>query len=180
MSFEEGTLISEMIAFVEKPELRFVSQVERKIKKKKDANREGGRGLISALMAEDGLTNAELAERLDIKPSSVTAMTKALSSKELIETKTDDHDKRSVRIFLTDKGRTHFQNLGKFQEDYMALLLNGMTAEQRDQFLALLKLVNHGPQEAEYLELFKSYEDKVLGIEKIYAEFEKAKKGCNA
>lgn len=93
---------------------------------KNRGNRNGAQGLLVELWNKDGLTNAEIAELLDIKPSSVTAQVKQLEEAEMVIRKQDENDKRVSRIFLTDKGREAQEHVIQcimiFQKQFLAIL----------------------------------------------------------
>jgi DNA-binding MarR family transcriptional regulator len=67
--------------------------------------RAGAQGLLIELWEKDGLTNAEIAELLDIRPSSVTAQVNNLENAGMVKRVVDENDKRVSRIFLTKKGK---------------------------------------------------------------------------
>ena len=63
-------------------------------------------GILRVLAdAPAGLTNAEIAEILDIRPSSVSATLNRLEDGGLIEREPSAHDKRVVIVRLSDRGR---------------------------------------------------------------------------
>lgn len=61
--------------------------------------------LLFILNKEDGLSQKELAEKLKIKPSTLTVMLKRMESGNLIYKKQDDKDQRIFRVFLTENGK---------------------------------------------------------------------------
>lgn len=80
-----------------------MEMMSEKLRNRKGRN--GAQGLLIELWKKDGLTNAEIAEILDIKPSSVTAQVKNLEAEDLVERRQDENDKRISRVFLTEKGK---------------------------------------------------------------------------
>lgn len=64
--------------------------------------------VISILFREDGIRAADLAERLDIRPSSLTEVLKKMEEDDLIIRKRDEHDSRVTRIYATDTARHEF------------------------------------------------------------------------
>lgn len=67
--------------------------------------------LIGDLLDRDGQTIKELAERAFIKPSNFTPLVSSLEQRGLIERRRDEKDKRSFRLFLTEKGRATSQQI---------------------------------------------------------------------
>lgn len=55
--------------------------------------------------ADEGTPATKIAPLLGLEARSLTRMLKSMEEKELIVRKADPHDKRLVRIFLTDKGK---------------------------------------------------------------------------
>ncbi len=68
--------------------------------------RSHGRGRLLSLLSEhDGITSHELAELLDVRPSSLSEMMGKLTEEELIVRTPDENDKRVSHISLSSKGR---------------------------------------------------------------------------
>ena len=70
---------------------------------------QGGRGPMRLLQlftqAPDGLTNAEISQILDIRPSSVSAMISRLEDRGLVQRVPSATDKRTMIIELTEQGQ---------------------------------------------------------------------------
>jgi len=60
---------------------------------------------LSILADNEGASSRELAELLDIRPSSLTEMLTRLESEGLVIRTTDSEDRRVSRVSLTDKGK---------------------------------------------------------------------------
>ncbi len=60
---------------------------------------------LSILADNEGASSRELAELLDIRPSSLTEMLTKMESEGLVTRTADPSDRRVVRVSLTDKGR---------------------------------------------------------------------------
>lgn len=102
-------------------------------------NRKGARGLLVELWKQDGLTNAEIAEQLDIRPSSVTAQVKRLEEAELVERRADENDGRVSRVFLTDKGRAAESEREEAHDEVSESLFGSLSAEEQASLSALMK-----------------------------------------
>jgi len=63
--------------------------------------------ILSRLWEEDGLFQTEITERSLKDKTRVTRLLGSLTKKSFVEKKIDDRDKRSYRIFLTEKGRRY-------------------------------------------------------------------------
>ena len=106
---------------------------------KNRGNRNGAQGLLVELWNEDGLTNAEIAELLDIKPSSVTAQVKQLEEAEMVIRKQDENDKRVNRIFLTEKGREAQETRDTMHNDISETIFGNLTDEEQEQLANLME-----------------------------------------
>ncbi len=61
--------------------------------------------LLGEIASQDGQTIKELAYHLYVKPSNFKPIAQPLEERGLIERRQDENDKRSFRIYLTEKGR---------------------------------------------------------------------------
>jgi DNA-binding MarR family transcriptional regulator len=71
------------------------------------ANEFGGSmatGYVLLNIDKDGTPSTKLAPKMGMEPRSLTRMIKTLEENGLIEKKSDEFDKRLVKIFLTKKG----------------------------------------------------------------------------
>lgn len=65
----------------------------------------GGRRVIEAVLKSDGMRAADLAEKLDIRPASLTDALKRLEETGHIRREQDANDSRVFRVYATDKAR---------------------------------------------------------------------------
>src|SRR5690606_17948275 len=61
--------------------------------------------LLSFLSEEEGLGNADLADRLYVTRPSVSALLERLERGDFIRREIHENDRRSIRIWLTERGR---------------------------------------------------------------------------
>ncbi|MEO7197176.1 MAG: MarR family transcriptional regulator, partial [Solirubrobacterales bacterium] len=86
----------------------------------------------------DGLTHAELAERLRVRPPSVTKMLRTLERDQLIYRLTDPDDARVSRIHLTAEGRRLRPALRRVGREAESEVLGSLSADERTRLRALL------------------------------------------
>lgn len=101
-----------------------------------------GRGqerLLRLLTDHDGISNAEIAEALDIRPSSVSMLVKKLEDSELIERRESDADKRVLLIFLTANGRQFIDTGRELRDDFSEAAFTGLSDQEQEQLTTLLK-----------------------------------------
>ncbi len=108
-------------------------------KLKNRGKRNGAQGLMVELWIQDGLTNSEISEQLDIKPSSVTAQVKNLEEDGYVERRQDENDKRVSRVYLTKKGRLAYEKRIDFRDNIGKEIFDVLTDEEQVQ---LDKLIN--------------------------------------
>lgn len=123
-----------------------------------------GRGpqrLLRLLSRHEGLSNAEIAETLDIRPSSVSANIKQLEQQQLIKRQPSLSDKRVSTVSLTAKGRQMTDELNHVNDQLSERIFANLTAKDRGQLIKLLTKVN---QQA--IELSTSYDVEFADLTK--------------
>ncbi len=107
--------------------------------------RSHGRGRLLSLLSEhDGITSHELAELLDVRPSSLSEMMSKLTEEELIVRTPDENDKRVSHISLNDKGKALLTEIETEREDDANRMTACFNDEELEQFSALCdKLCAH-------------------------------------
>lgn len=73
----------------------------------------GQANLLLLISQNDGASQRELGEQMDIRPSSMTEMLTKLEQNGLIVKKRDDKDQRVMHIHLTEEGKKHLRKLLK-------------------------------------------------------------------
>ncbi|WP_125706342.1 MarR family winged helix-turn-helix transcriptional regulator [Lacticaseibacillus daqingensis] len=111
---------------------------------------EGERGqlrVLRLLATHDKLTNAELVEALDIRPSSVSALVTKLEGAGLISRTPAEDDKRVSLISLTDEGR-QLINDSRTQKDQLSeALFDALDPTEQAQLAGLLRKLTAGLDE---------------------------------
>jgi DNA-binding MarR family transcriptional regulator len=67
---------------------------------------EGQPALLRGLWVQEGLTHAELARILDVRPATVTKMIQRMEKSGFVERRPDATDQRLSRVYLTEAGRS--------------------------------------------------------------------------
>lgn len=102
-------------------------------------NQRGQSRLLHLLAQKDNLTNSEIVEALDIRPSSVSALVSKLEASELIERHESPDDKRVSLISLTDKGRKFIDGSKKFKDELSESMFESLTETEQQQLRSLLE-----------------------------------------
>jgi DNA-binding MarR family transcriptional regulator len=93
---------------------------------------------LRALYAEDGLSASHLAAQVCRHPSSMTALLDRMENRGLLRRQTADDDRRSVRVFLTDRGRAFRPEIEATAGQLDHLLADLITSEQMSVFRHVL------------------------------------------
>ena len=87
--------------------------------------------LLLCLYHEDGVSQGTLAEKLQVKASTITMAIKRLERSGLLHKACDAEDKRVCRIFLTDKGYSVCRELKLVYDHQKALYTENFTIEEK-------------------------------------------------
>jgi MarR family transcriptional regulator for hemolysin len=68
-------------------------------------------GVLIRLERQEGMTQAEMAEALEIQPISLLRLIDRLCNHRLVERRAHESDRRANRLYLTAKGRTTLESL---------------------------------------------------------------------
>ncbi|WP_413663442.1 MarR family winged helix-turn-helix transcriptional regulator [Microbulbifer sp. ZKSA004] len=90
------------------------------------------------LLREEGLKQAELAERLDLAPISLARQLDNLQQEGLVERRPDPEDRRCFRIYLTGQAMPALELLGGVAQQTRSEALAGFSAAEVDQLQSLL------------------------------------------
>jgi DNA-binding MarR family transcriptional regulator len=83
----------------------------------------GRYGVLTTVAAHDGIRPTEIAEALDMVPSSVSRHVAALASEHLVELIGNPHDRRSSLVQVTEAGRETLRRFDETGRDASAAVL---------------------------------------------------------
>jgi DNA-binding MarR family transcriptional regulator len=116
--------------------MRLMRTLKRTHKPDRHESRGAGR-LLRVLASEDGLTSRELAERVEIRPASLTERLNQLEADGIVKRVPDEKDQRKVRIFIQEEGYRvieRFKVLRQMENDRINEVL---TEEEQDVFCSI-------------------------------------------
>lgn len=93
------------------------------------------------LNKQQGMKQAELAERMDVAPISLTRQIDLLQGEGLVERRQDPQDRRCFRVFLTAAAAPVLKTLHALAGETRGQALAGISAEEQHQLLNLLSRV---------------------------------------
>ncbi|MDT2758462.1 MarR family winged helix-turn-helix transcriptional regulator [Enterococcus xiangfangensis] len=127
-------------------QLRFISSASNAFMSKRQ-RLNGQQRVLAILAKEDGLIQSQLAEILDIRPSSLAELMKKMEKSGDVVRRAEKQDKRIKRIFLTDNGKQKAQIFSRTSEDRSESFFAGLTAEEQQTFSDYLQKISAGWQE---------------------------------
>lgn len=82
--------------------------------------------LVMALAREDGQTQTQLAQALEVEQPSIVGLVDALEKKGLVERRAEDPDRRAKRVHLTDAAHDEAVAFLAYAETLRAEILEGV------------------------------------------------------
>ena len=102
--------------------------------------REHGRVRLMNMLKENGeLSQKEIAEKLDIRPQSLSELLVKMESDGFISRMQDKDDKRVIVVTLTEKGEEQLVVLRQANREHAEKLFSPLTDEEKDALIAILK-----------------------------------------
>jgi DNA-binding MarR family transcriptional regulator len=100
------------------------------------------RALRMMTRSEEPLRMTELADRLGIAPRSVTTVVDALEEAGLVRREIDAHNRRAIRLHLTEHGRAVRDDMRDARRRAAEDLFAPLTADDRKALAELLSLID--------------------------------------
>lgn len=94
--------------------------------------------VLSLLRRHEGINQGKLADLLEVEPITVCRMVDRLQDADLVERRTDPADRRSWRLFLTDKAHDLLGQLRPLADELLEQAFEGIDAAERVRLLATL------------------------------------------
>jgi DNA-binding MarR family transcriptional regulator len=104
------------------------------------------RALRMVIRSEEPLRMTELADQLGIVPRSVTTVIDALEEAGLVRREIDPHNRRAIRLHLTERGRAYRDDMREARRRAAEDLFAPLTAEDRKALAQLLALIDGRPE----------------------------------
>jgi MarR family transcriptional regulator, transcriptional regulator for hemolysin len=104
--------------------------------------------VLARLERQEGMTQAEMAEALEIQPISLVRLIDRLHSHGLVERRPHPSDRRANRLYLTDKGRATFAQLIPLGREVAGEVLADLDEEDVADLLQKLLLIRSNIRQA--------------------------------
>lgn len=105
--------------------------------------------VLDYLRQHDGANQAEIARACHIEPASLTSVLNRMEEKTLVERRTQQGDRRSFSVYLTEQGHQLALRVGRAFEELEEQALQGVSEAEREQFLAVFRRVYDNLKEGE-------------------------------
>ena len=99
----------------------------------------GQYAFLFSLYITDGQSQQSLSDRLLLDKAATVRAINKLEAMDYVNRIPDPKDKRSVQIFLTEKGKSIRPQLEAIVEELQAILLSGMSNEEQELLNRLMK-----------------------------------------
>lgn len=109
----------------------------------------GARLILSHLAVRDGQSQLELVRLTHLQPPSVSVILRKLEEEGIVERRGDEGDRRVLRAYLTDLGRATDESMIRRIQKTDALALRGLSDEENETLMALLRRVRENLVAAE-------------------------------
>ena len=109
----------------------------------KVGTRQGQGKILSILRRENGIGQKELAERLQIRPASLSELLDKMQKSGWIQRQVNERDRRKINIFLTDSGQIVSEQMIEARRDMANGVFGVLSQEEQMQLETLLsKLIS--------------------------------------
>lgn len=98
--------------------------------------------LLFLISKNDGIIQRDLADMMDIRPSSLTEMLSNLEAHSFILRKSDEKDRRVMHVYLTDTGRNAIDGFNQVNDKLSASIFNCLTTEETEKMLDMINKIN--------------------------------------
>ena len=94
--------------------------------------------ILLHLWRREGRSQVELQEQLGLERATITGLLQRMTSQGWVQRRTDPHDRRMQRVFLTERGRALEPIANSLVEEVNTEALEGFSADEREFFMRLL------------------------------------------
>lgn len=115
----------------------------------------GQNHMLSFLYKHEGQSQKQIADMINIKPSTVTIMIKKMEKANLVKRIPDEMDQRVIRVYLSDEGRIICEKLLEVNNQIQEECLKDFDEKEIEELHKLLSKVKNNLEQFEDEKLFK-------------------------
>ncbi|WP_099190100.1 MarR family winged helix-turn-helix transcriptional regulator [Tepidibacter mesophilus] len=95
--------------------------------------------LLLLSYSNDGMALSEIGDKMLVTRANMTGLIDRMEKEELVEKKVNPKDRRSSIAYLTNKGRTLFEEIKDTHIDFSKQMTSGLSIEEKEQVNKLLE-----------------------------------------
>lgn len=99
--------------------------------------------VLDYLIYHDGAVQKDIAESCHIEPATITSVLAGMEKSGLIMRKNSNGNRRSLYVYLTEKGKLLAEQTEKYFEEIERKALNGFDENEIDTLISLLIRINN-------------------------------------
>lgn len=103
--------------------------------------------ILDYLQAHDGVVQKEIAEACHIEPATLTSVLLGMEKKDLILRKNVNGNRRSLHVYLTEKGRSMAEQVGEKFKIIEDRVFSGFNEKEKAVLIDLLERLNENMYE---------------------------------
>ena len=93
------------------------------------------------LWRREGLSQVELQEQLGLERATITGLLQRMTAQEWVQRRTDPHDRRVQRVFLTERGRALITTLEQRRADAQIAVMEYLSVEEQAEVRRAMALL---------------------------------------
>lgn len=144
----------------------------------KDGIHRGQRKLLLLISENDGIIQRDLAEMLDMRPSSLTEKLSILEKNSLIRREQDEKDRRVMHVYLSEGGKGLLEDIKNANSKLPDSVFNCLTTEEKDKMLEIINKVNNNLEDLDELKEKDEENDKNIKGGCLHHRHGEHHKGC--
>lgn len=95
--------------------------------------------LLKLVSQNDGASQRDLAEQMDVRPSTMTELISKMEAAGMLLRKQDEKDQRVMRIYLTEQGKKFVGQSNDFSDEFADSVFDSLSEEEKAQMLAIVE-----------------------------------------
>jgi DNA-binding MarR family transcriptional regulator len=99
--------------------------------------------VLRFLYDQDKVTSIDLGKKTELDSATLTGVIDRLENAGLIDRKDNPHDRRSIQIFLTEKGKITGEEVARRMEEANADFLKALTSQEAGELSRLINTLRN-------------------------------------
>ena len=121
---------------------RYMRRSKHLVMPQKEGIHRGHIHLLFLISKNSGVIQRDLAEMIDMRPSSLTEKLIGLEKHSLIKREQDKKDRRVMHVYLTDEGKSVVDGFARVDDKLLSYIFNSLTEKEAEIMLELVNKIN--------------------------------------